>query len=188
MKRWLITDTHFNHKNIIKYEHRPENYQNLIIENCKKLISPEDELYHLGDVIFSRKSELYDILIQIPGKKFLTLGNHDDEKAQWFKNKGFDVVSKYLFINNILLSHKPMDLNNFKDMGIKFNIHGHFHSKNRKDIDRTGNYYSYYSNLHFLLSIEEMNYKPILLEDFLDKKILELKTKLTKRKFKKLGL
>jgi calcineurin-like phosphoesterase family protein len=181
MKQWIITDTHFNHKNIVKYENRPINYKEIIIKNCCELISPEDELYHLGDVIFSRKSELYDILLKIPGKKFLTKGNHDDEKAQWFKNKGFDVVSKYLFVDNILLSHIPMDLEPFKDMNIKFNIHGHFHRNDRKEVSRNKEFYPFYSNFHFNLSIEEMDYKPVLLYEFINKKILELKTKLTKK-------
>lgn len=32
-KTWLITDRHHNHKAIIKYEGRPENFNELIIEN-----------------------------------------------------------------------------------------------------------------------------------------------------------
>jgi calcineurin-like phosphoesterase family protein len=187
MKRWIITDTHYNHKNIVKYENRPENFKEIIIANCKSMIAPDDELYHLGDVIFSRKGEMFDINAQTPGIKYLTLGNHDG-KAQWYKNKGFDVVARYLIVDDILFSHHPMDLKQFIGMGIKYNIHGHFHKKTRKELDRTEKGYPFYSKLHFLLSIEEMDYKPILLDEFLKMKIDGLRTELTKKEFNKLGI
>jgi calcineurin-like phosphoesterase family protein len=44
---WLIADTHFNHPNILKYEDRPSNYQELIIAHWKKLVRPQDTIIHL---------------------------------------------------------------------------------------------------------------------------------------------
>jgi len=177
MKRWLITDTHWYHKNIIIYENRPENYNELIIENCKSMISDEDEVYHLGDVIFARKGELESIISQIPGKKFLTPGNHDrDKRPHWFKEKGFDVVSKYLIVDNVMLAHHPKDIEPFKPMGVEYMIHGHFHSKTRKELDRTPQFYHFYKlDRYFNLAIEDMNYKPVLLDEFLENKINEVK-------------
>jgi len=174
--KWIITDTHFNHKNIIKYENRPENYGQLIIDNCKQMIKPDDELYHLGDVIFAQKGELKYIMSQIPGKKYLTPGNHDrDKKAQWFKDNGFDVVSKYIIIDNIMLAHHPKDIEPFKPMGVEYMIHGHFHRKSRKELDRTPEFYPFYKlDKYFNLSVEDMDYKPIPLYTFLQSKISEI--------------
>lgn len=174
MKKWLITDTHWNHKNIIAYENRPLNYNELIIENCRAMISDEDEVYHLGDVIFARKGELEGILEQIPGKKFLTLGNHDGNAA-WYKKKGFDVVNRHLIVDNVLLSHRPKEIDPFIPMGVEYMIHGHFHRKDRKELDRTPEFYPFYKKgIYFNLSIEEMDYKPITIEDFLQLKLNEL--------------
>jgi calcineurin-like phosphoesterase family protein len=47
MKIWIISDTHFNHNRIIELEERPEDYQELIINNWKKLVKNEDTIIHL---------------------------------------------------------------------------------------------------------------------------------------------
>ena len=52
---YLISDTHFNHKNIAKYCNRPENFNELIWENLGKL-KKGDLLIHLGgDICFFGK-------------------------------------------------------------------------------------------------------------------------------------
>ncbi len=173
MKKYIITDSHFNHTNIIKYENRPENFKELIVNNWIDIVPADAEVYHLGDVIFKQASELGEILAKTPGTKHLCLGNHDREKPTWFINKGFSTAQRYIVITyegyKILLSHKPMDIAEIeKDHGhIDFNIHGHFHSKTREELDRTSEGYPFYSERHINLSIEEMEYKPIEIVEFL---------------------
>jgi len=164
---------HWNHTNILKYENRPENFKDLIIENCKNMISSEDDIYHLGDVIFKQKAELKEILSIIPGTKHMCKGNHDHEKPIWYISKGFKTCQKYIIIDNILLSHHPLDIDLIEnETGIKidFNIHGHFHRMTREDETRTKIGYPFYSDRHINLSIEEMEYKPILINEFLNLK------------------
>ena len=114
---YLITDTHFYHKNIIKYESRPENFNELIIENVKKVLTPTDTLYHMGDVIFSQNSKLESILASWNCKKILIRGNHDEGHSDnWFLKKGFDEVceEKVLLYNDrkylslLWLSDRPI--------------------------------------------------------------------------------
>ena len=52
MKYYVISDTHFLHDNTIKYCNRPEDYNERIIENWRKVVSDEDTVIHLGDVRF----------------------------------------------------------------------------------------------------------------------------------------
>ena len=167
-KIWLITDTHFNHKHIIEYENRPVNFKELIIENCKKMIKEEDVLIHLGDVIFSKPSELTEILEQIPGFKILVRGNHDVKKKKWFLDHGFDLVVDALYHpNGVIYSHEPFDIFGRAD----YNIHGHFHRAVRTESDRTAKGYDFYTKNHAYLSVEEENYKPITLIDFIKRQV-----------------
>ncbi len=47
---WIISDTHFFHENIGRYCNRPENWQDLIINNWNDLIAPDEQVLHLGDL------------------------------------------------------------------------------------------------------------------------------------------
>lgn len=165
-KIWLVTDTHFNHKNIIEYENRPIDFKEKIISNVKDVVKPDDILLHLGDVIFSRASELTEIMGQMPGIKILVKGNHDIKKDLWYFNHGFDLIADTLLFKDIVFSHEPRDLNEYENY--KYNIHGHFHRSLRTEASRTAAGYNYYSKFHAYLSIEEEDYKPILLDDFMD--------------------
>ena len=170
---------HFYHKNIIGYENRPHDFNELIITNWKSMVTADDLIIHLGDVIFAQAGRLYDILTVCPGKKILCRGNHDYEKEQWYKNKGFAEVYKHYVLGDILFSHKPMNIEEFEEthgIKIRYNIHGHFHSKIRSDRSestrgdiegRRPDDYPFYSKKHLRLSIEEEDYKPVLLEEFI---------------------
>jgi len=52
---WIISDTHFFHENIGKYCSRPDNWQQLIIKNWNVLISPDENVLHLGDFALGKK-------------------------------------------------------------------------------------------------------------------------------------
>lgn len=166
-KYWILTDTHFYHKMIIIYENRPENFNELIIKNCQEMISEDDIIIHLGDVIFSDQSKLKEILDQIPGYKILIRGNHDRQKEQWYKDKGFSEVYKTYSMGQILFSHEPVEISKYP--GMKYNVHGHFHSKLRTEESRHERGYTFYTKNHLLLSIELEDYKPVELTEFMSR-------------------
>ena len=167
---WLITDTHFNHDMLTKYCGRPPNFTELIIDNWKRMVKPEDTIYHLGDLGFYKKKELAHIIKDLPGTKILILGNHDRFPLAWYMDCGFLVMDtavvrvKYTKgIDNprnnyykVLLSHEPKLIDT--DL-ITCNVHGHFHNITSKRWE--GELVNRLTMKHRLLSLEDQDYKPI---------------------------
>ena len=59
---WLISDTLFDHENIIRYCNRPfrsvEEMNSVMLRNWNRTVRPEDLVYFLGDMSFGRRGEL----------------------------------------------------------------------------------------------------------------------------------
>lgn len=155
--KWFTSDTHFGHKNIIKYSNRPfKDFFHMdaqIVENWNTLVHPEDEVYHLGDVALGPWERWDEILRSLNGFKILVVGNHDrifrgekprmqerfaEHYADWFdvvtdEIKNFPVAGKL-----VNMSHFPYDGDShdgdrytqyrLPDDG-KILIHGHTHAE-----------------------------------------------------------
>jgi calcineurin-like phosphoesterase family protein len=78
MDIWFTSDTHFGHKNIIKYSNRPfdsiDEHDEALITYWNETVKEGDTIYHLGDFAF-KKWGLY--LPRLKGNKHLIIGNHD---------------------------------------------------------------------------------------------------------------
>lgn len=76
---FFTSDTHFSHKNIIKYCNRPfasiEEMDVKMMTNWNNVVKPDDLVYHLGDVTFGNPENL-----TLNGSKILIIGSHDDPK------------------------------------------------------------------------------------------------------------
>ena len=76
-KVWFTADTHFGHKNIIRYCQRPfvdvEEMNRVLIENWNSVVSPDDLVFHLGMRRFKRVS--MQMLISI-GKQRIYLNHY----------------------------------------------------------------------------------------------------------------
>ena len=155
MNRWVISDTHFGHKNIIDYENRPfasvEDMNAAIINNWRKIVNKKDIVFMLGDFSFYDKELTQSLMSALPGRKILILGNHDSRSVEWYREVGFEHVSKWPIIIDdfYILSHAPVYLCSSMPYA---NIHGHIHSKKMTG----GNYYN--------ASVEHINYTPINLD------------------------
>ena len=83
---FFVSDTHWGHKNIIKYSNRP--YENVaemneaLIQNWNALVKPADEVWHLGDFAFMQFPEFKDVLRQLKGNIHFVRGNHDQMISQ----------------------------------------------------------------------------------------------------------
>ena len=77
-----LSDCHWNHHNILRYDNRPwqsvEDMNREMIELWNATVKPDDLVYILGDVVWSNKLEDWTkILAHLNGRKFIVKGNHD---------------------------------------------------------------------------------------------------------------
>lgn len=160
MDIWFIADTHFYHNNILIYEKRPfscvEEMNEIIIDNWNKLIKPQDEVWHLGDVALCNSEKLEEVMKRLNGKKYLKLGNHDkgNSVTKWLR-LGFEDVFKE---NQVRRFHKDMGyvlLSHAPDENTSKNIHGHVHS-NIQELDQSR---------YKCVSVECTDYKPIHIDE-----------------------
>lgn len=126
---YIISDTHFGHENIITYCNRPEDHDFVMYLYWKSIVSPEDNILHLGDVLWYKKLNAIDIVKDLPGNKFLIKGNHDKRNNAWFEDLGFTIMPKRVFFEHedktIVFTHYPEDR---FDLDWDINIHGHIHN------------------------------------------------------------
>lgn len=156
-ERYLISDMHFGHGNIIKYENRPfadaTEMDAVMIKNWNSIVRTDDLVYVLGDVSFYPKEKTHEIMKQLNGHKLLILGNHDLGRSETFwKDVGFEFVSKYpVCLDDFYwLSHEPM----FLTASMPYvNIHGHIHSKTMSTNTTPNQYVN--------VSVEHTNYTPL---------------------------
>jgi calcineurin-like phosphoesterase family protein len=157
MKTFVISDTHFGHRNILKYEadSRPfdniEQHDETMVRRWNAVVSPKDTVYHLGDVLFGENS--FDILGRLNGTKNLILGNHDHYPLEKYA-KYFKKIHAYHAIHGCLMSHIPIHESQF--FRYKFNIHGHIHSRKLSD------------PRYICVSVEHTNLAPVLLADVIN--------------------
>lgn len=152
MKRFFISDLHFGHENVIRYENRPfkngKDMEESIIKNWNKTVSKKDMIFILGDISFLNVEETTKIIAKLNGRKCLIMGNHDTKSVKAYELMGFEFVSKYPIIIDkfYICSHEPLYLCHSMPYA---NIHGHIHSKRMEG----GNYFN--------VSVEQINYTPI---------------------------
>ena len=150
---WFISDTHFNHENIIKYCNRPfddiDEMNNHIINKWNSIIKPSDTVYHLGDfALQSDKETVTELVSKLNGSIILLEGNHDRFGKQKLLDCGFTEVHKTLVISKYILTHRPLKLDQIGE-GMT-NLHGHIHNYD-KGLDK---------DKYINVSCEVLDYKP----------------------------
>ena len=163
---WVISDTHFNHENILNFVdkdgnkirsfHDVHHMNEIMIQNWNKLIRPQDKVYHLGDVYFGSQQSAEHVLSRLNGKKRLIVGNHDT-----IYGKG-NILQKYfqkiymwrLFKEfNMCLTHVPIHNSSFRK--VEYNVHGHIHQQKSP------------TDQHVCVCVEHTDYAPVPIEEVL---------------------
>lgn len=153
---WFIGDTHFCHRNIIKYCGRPfdsiEKMNETLISNWNKVVKRDDRVFMLGDFALCGKDKIIEIGQKLNGRKILIMGNHEGASLSTYYNAGFEMVSRFpLLWKNIILSHEPIPECQYP------NIHGHLHQKDVEDcVDFLRGVQPYIN-----VSVDKINFTPI---------------------------
>ena len=170
---YFISDTHFNHLNIIKYCNRPfkdvEEMNKIIINNWNEVVKNNDEIYHLGDLALGRKSDFYNIANKLNGIKYLVRGNHDNWSVNTYEEFGFIVLKNApikLEKYKLLLSHTPVNDKQIPNEYI--NLHGHIHNKNLYECVEKYEPSEYSLEKHINISCDVMDFTPISIEELRD--------------------
>lgn len=163
MKYWIITDTHFNHKNIIEWTQRPQNFEAQIL-NGLMMLGKNDVLIHLGDVCVGKDSLAHKTFIQpLDCKKILCRGNHDRKSTSWYIKHGWDFVCDKFSMKyggrDLVFSHIPVPPSMSRE---DYNIHGHFHNNDHRSTEpEIAAIYD--ESFHHLMALEIDGYHPVSL-------------------------
>lgn len=78
---YFVSDLHLNHVKICEYSNRPfgsvDEMNRVIIDNWNQMVTPEDEIYLLGDVCMGQRHLMAPLVARLMGRIHLVKGNHD---------------------------------------------------------------------------------------------------------------
>ena len=164
---WILSDTHFGHRNIIGFCHRPDDFEMIILENVAQMVpdSPETTLLHLGDLCYRGNAEFRALIAPHiepkSGRKLLISGNHDRQRHSFYKKCGFKQSRPFSIRwgnTEVSFSHYPWsEEEEGRPMPAKhLRIHGHIHNNGY-----TRSAYVPFLKNHVNLSVEQTKYRPV---------------------------
>jgi len=151
----FISDTHFGHKNIIKYCNLPfldvEEMDEVLIKNWNNVVDSKDTVYHLGDFSF-RDPNAY--VNRLKGKIVLIRGGHDFKFKNELRcfNDVFDLKTIKIKDKTIVLCHyclRVWDKSHYNS----WHLFGHSHGK----LESIGKSHD--------VSVNNIDFKPISFEN-----------------------
>lgn len=187
-KTWFTSDSHFGHRKVIKFCNRPftganccvgidpeisknckqcygygkvlevEEMDEQLIKNWNEIVSPKDDVYHLGDVMFtSKKPDVTNLFKRLNGQIHWIYGNHDKS----FRNAAGAAWSgdyKELKVEGqkLILCHYPMMSWNGQMRGTIM-LHGHCHGNLKHDGTK----------LLIDVGVDCWDYKPVSFEEIM---------------------
>ena len=174
MTLWFISDTHWDHANILTFKRQDGTplrafssvgeMNERMIQQWNDRVQPSDHIYHLGDVTMARgnaTTHIDTIMARLNGHKRICLGNHDQLTSKWYL-KWFEKVKAYNVLDGLLFSHIPIHPESFGRF--KANVHGHTHA------NRVLASPHHPDPRYLCVCVEQTDYAPVSLE--------ELKTRL----------
>lgn len=180
---YVISDTHWYHKNIIKYCNRPARHNENMTARWNAKVWHTDTVLHLGDVFMSRSPEDWEVFFTIIapslyGKKFVIAGNHDEPKALTALRKaGWTVIKPFTMRYrgfDVSFDHYPTKRGAITPGDQTIRVHGHLHNngynspfEKRREMKRYGNINA---------SVEMIDYTPQPVTALLDKTIKKMKS------------
>jgi calcineurin-like phosphoesterase family protein len=120
-RKFVTSDLHFHHENILKYEpRRMELFQTIdrmnqkLIKRWNGVVAPQDDVYIIGDFSWHGVDQVRNLLSQLNGNKFLIIGNHDEKNLRTHTRMlkaGFCSIASSLELDHggirFIMSHYP---------------------------------------------------------------------------------
>jgi len=166
-KTFFISDTHWGHRNIIRFSNRPfdsiEDMNQEMIRRWNSKVGYDDTVWHLGDFAISNTKLVKYLLTTLNGNIHLCKGNHEKSLLKPAHCRGMlkEVVDyKELTIDGTLvcLMHYPIETWNKKHHG-SIHLHGHVHVDSERVVNTIPNRYN--------VNCEFWNYEPVTLEEII---------------------
>ena len=136
---FFVSDTHFSHKNIIKYCNRPfssvEEMDNAMINNWNSVVGIKDIVFIGGDFTLMGLKTWVWFLNKLNGIKYITPGNHDKKVPINIFKESSPIMN--ILINGdeeisdgqrITLCHYPM-LSWYQSQRGAWQLYGHVHGR-----------------------------------------------------------
>ena len=186
-KIFLTSDTNFGHDREFLWGPRgftnSQEHDEAVIKNWNETVSPDDIVYHLGDLMLGDNAHGIECVKRLNGHIKLIRGNHDTD-ARWklygtlpnVELIGWADVIKYKKYNFYLSHHPTMTSNLEKAPHLRMhliNLYGHTHQMGK-----------FYQDMPYMfhVGLDSNNNRPILLDD-----AIELMKEETKRCIEMLG-
>ena len=152
MNYYFTSDLHFGHSKDFLWGPRgfknSQEHDEMLIYNWNNLITPDDTVFILGDLMLENNEAGIKKLKRLMGQKIIILGNHDTPaRIHLYRQEGYSTYHAYqIKLNkwNWFLCHYPTVTTNYddKDKPLRTRIHalsGHTHSRELFD-PITGSY------------------------------------------------
>lgn len=176
MKIYIIADTHFCHKNIIKLANRSfssvTEMNETMIKRWKNSQEEDSLFYHLGDFGIGKVDKLCEILWKVRRNVILIRGNHDLSLKRLMEI-GFNGIADRLILKyrhwTFDMTHRPSEDPKYDKMDHnEINLHGHLHSITKIKGNRIN------------MGVEAWDYRPISLDEIM-KEYIKYKKKIYKK-------
>ncbi len=185
---YYISDLHFGHKNVLKFDNRPfetiEEMEEVLIHNWNNAVGKQDNVFICGDFIWGKENEWLRIVPKLNGNKTLIRGNHclkKDSMSKTLKNMFTDIVDYKEITDNgkhVILCHYPILLYKSSYNPNVYMLCGHTHKTKENDFlntwrkelklaktsnsDNCGNIYNVGCMMNYI------NYTPRTLEEIIE--------------------
>lgn len=162
---YLTSDLHFCHQRSFLYKPRGfssiEEHDAAIIKNWNEIITPDDEVFVLGDLVMNDAKSGIEKLAQLNGKLNIVFGNHDTvrkiglyEELPNVTSVGLSTLIKFGKWN-FYLCHFPTIVDNFEERHKFYCLHGHTHDKNK---------FQFIKNCCYNVALDAHDNKPVSIE------------------------
>lgn len=144
-KIFLTSDLHFCHDR--EFIWGPRGFKNIyemneaIVKRAWEVMESDDDFYILGDLMLKDDEAGIKLINELPGRKFIVLGNHDTKNRIEKYRKDINNLCSILYANRLeykgyhfYLSHFPTLTGNLEHESLKqttCNLFGHTHSKDK---------------------------------------------------------